>query len=108
MYFDETVKCEAALWLHTGILGGWLAILWPSKQLTPGEVGWLYLVGSEHVYFELLDEHCADLKAVVGGGVGWFVHIYSDDHEPGYGIYTHSGTLKFHFTPKTYCRSGRP
>jgi len=34
-------------------------------------------------YFVLLDKHCEDLKAVVGGGVGWFAHIYSDNQEPG-------------------------
>jgi hypothetical protein len=25
----------------------------------------------------MLDSHCADLKAVQGGGAGWFFHIYS-------------------------------
>jgi hypothetical protein len=30
-------------------------------------------------YYVLLDKHCSDLKTTVGGGVGWFAHIYSDE-----------------------------
>ena len=52
-------------------------------------------VPNEHGYYILLDQHCEDLKAVVGGGIGWFAHIYSDDQEPGYGIYDDDGNLKF-------------
>lgn len=51
----------------------------------------------------VLDQHCEFLKQVVGGGVGWFAHIYSDNQEPGYGIYDSSGNLKFPFHPRTFC-----
>lgn len=54
-------------------------------------------------YFALLDEKCEYLKEVVGGGVGWFAHIYSDEQEPGYGIYNDYGELKFNFNPRTCC-----
>ena len=54
-------------------------------------------------YYTLLDEHCEDLKAVVGGGIGWFAHIYSDNQEPGYGIYNSAMQLKFPFAPRTEC-----
>ena len=51
----------------------------------------------------LLDSQCEFLKDVVGGGVGWFAHIYSDSMEPGYGIYDTAGHLKFPFMPRTVC-----
>jgi len=35
MFTADTVKCEAALWLHTGRLGGWLAILVKAHLLSP-------------------------------------------------------------------------
>jgi len=35
--------------------------------------------------------------------IGWFAHIYTDSQEPGYGIYTAAGKLKFPFSPKTVC-----
>lgn len=54
-------------------------------------------------YYNVLDKHCEDLKKVTGGGVGWFAHIYSDDQEPGYGIYNSAGALKFPFHPRTHC-----
>ncbi len=54
-------------------------------------------------YYVLLDEHCTDFKNTVGGGVGWFAHIYSDYMEPGYGIYNTSGQMKFAFGPRTHC-----
>lgn len=43
------------------------------------------------------------MKHVVGGGVGWFAHIYSDNMEPGYGIHNSSGHMKFPFHPRTHC-----
>ncbi|KAF8645871.1 hypothetical protein AX16_007529 [Volvariella volvacea WC 439] len=49
------------------------------------------------------NERCAYFKTVPGGGVGWFAHIYSDDQEPGYGIYNSNGALKFPFKPRTSC-----
>lgn len=55
------------------------------------------------LYFKLLDDNCSYLKGVAGGGVGWFAHIYSDEQEPGYGIYDDDGNLKFPFAPKTSC-----
>lgn len=55
------------------------------------------------LYYKLLDDNCTYLKGVAGGGVGWFAHIYSDDQEPGYGIYDYDGNLKFPFAPKTSC-----
>jgi len=60
-------------------------------------------VQDEQEYYQLLDAHCTDFKAVKGGGVGWFWHIYSDDMEPGYGLYGTNGKLKFPFSPKTSC-----
>ena len=60
-------------------------------------------VANERGYYQLLDDHCEDLKAQPGGGVGWFAHIYSDNMEPGYAIYNTSGHLKFPFAPRTEC-----
>ncbi|KAK7053404.1 hypothetical protein VNI00_004030 [Paramarasmius palmivorus] len=53
-------------------------------------------------YYVLLDYHCKFFK-LVGGGIGWFAHIYSDNQEPGYGIYNETGRLKFPFKPRTTC-----
>ncbi|KAH9992665.1 glycoside hydrolase superfamily [Russula vinacea] len=86
MYFDEN---------------GWPSVT--SEGVQPNSPNAVASVGSEHAYFSLLDQHCNDLKNVVGGGVGWFAHIYSDDQEPGYGIYDSSGKLKFPFAPRTSC-----
>lgn len=61
------------------------------------------LISDHQEYFVLLDQHCEDFKNTVGGGVGWFAHIYSDSMEPGYGIYNSSGHLKFPFAPRTHC-----
>jgi hypothetical protein len=36
-------------------------------------------------------------------GVAWFVHLYSDSQEPGYGLYTTAGKTKFKFKPQTAC-----
>jgi hypothetical protein len=51
----------------------------------------------------MLDSHCEDLKAVAGGGVGWFFHIYSDSQELGYGLLDISGNPKYTFAPRTSC-----
>jgi len=61
------------------------------------------LLTMDQAYYALLDQHCSDFKAVAGGGVGWFAHIYSDNMEPGYGIYGTNGALKFPFRPRTSC-----
>ncbi|KAK7472756.1 hypothetical protein VKT23_000866 [Stygiomarasmius scandens] len=86
MYFDEN---------------GWPSVT--SEGVQPNSPDAVADIQNEHDYFVLLDKHCEDLKAVVGGGVGWFAHIYSDNQEPGYGIYNSSGHLKFPFHPRTSC-----
>jgi len=86
MYFDEN---------------GWPSAT--SSNVQPQSHAAVASVSNERAYFQLLDDHCEDLKAVVNGGIGWFAHIYSDSMEPGYGIYSQSGTLKFPFAPRTSC-----
>ncbi|KAH9895001.1 glycoside hydrolase superfamily [Cubamyces lactineus] len=86
MYFDEN---------------GWPSVTSPSVQ--PNSPDAVANIPNEHGYYTLLDQHCEDLKAVVGGGIGWFAHIYSDDQEPGYGIYNSAMQLKFPFAPRTEC-----
>lgn len=54
-------------------------------------------------YYKLLDAQCSYFKALGGRGVGWFAHIYSDEQEPGYGIYDARGNLKFPFNPQIAC-----
>ncbi|KAF9460335.1 glycoside hydrolase superfamily [Collybia nuda] len=79
---------------------------WPSvtsEGVQPNSPSAVANIQNERDYYRVLDEHCADFKAVPGGGVGWFAHIYSDTHEPGYGIYNTAGNLKFPFAPKTSC-----
>ncbi|PIL34111.1 hypothetical protein GSI_03822 [Ganoderma sinense ZZ0214-1] len=86
MYFDEN---------------GWPSVT--SEGVQPNSPDAVADIPNEQGYYELLDQHCTDLKAVVGGGIGWFAHIYSDDQEPGYGIYNSDGVLKFPFSPRTSC-----
>jgi exo-beta-1,3-glucanase (GH17 family) len=86
MYFDEN---------------GWPSVTYTGVE--PQTDTAVASVSSEQGYFDLLDEHCTDLKSVVSGGIGWFAHIYSDTQELGYGIYTASGKLKFPFAPRTSC-----
>ncbi|CCM06261.1 uncharacterized protein FIBRA_08511 [Fibroporia radiculosa] len=86
MYFDEN---------------GWPSVTSPSVQ--PNSPYAVANIPNEQAYFELLDSKCEFLKEVEGGGVGWFAHIYSDNMEPGYGIYNSSGYLKFPFHPRTHC-----
>ncbi|KAF8893983.1 glycoside hydrolase superfamily [Infundibulicybe gibba] len=86
MYFDEN---------------GWPSVT--SEGVQPNSPDAVADIQNEHDYYTLLDSHCTDLKAVVGGGVGWFAHIYSDNQEPGYGIYNSSGALKFPFKARTSC-----
>jgi len=79
---------------------------WPSKTspgVQPNSPSAVADVQNEKDYLNVLNNHCADLKAVPGGGVGWFAHIYSENQEPGYGIYDTNGVLKFPFAPKTSC-----
>ncbi|KAK7692914.1 hypothetical protein QCA50_004552 [Cerrena zonata] len=86
MYFDEN---------------GWPSVT--SEGVQPNSPDAVADIPNEQAYYNVLDQHCSDLKAVVGGGVGWFAHIYSDDQEPGYGIYNSAGKMKFPFKPKTSC-----
>ncbi|TFK44822.1 glycoside hydrolase superfamily [Crucibulum laeve] len=86
MYFDEN---------------GWPSVTSPSVQ--PNSPFAVADIKNEHDYYILLDNHCSDLKHVVGGGVGWFAHIYNDNQEPGYGIYDATGELKFPFHPRISC-----
>ncbi|KAF5354952.1 hypothetical protein D9756_005421 [Leucocoprinus leucothites] len=86
MYFDEN---------------GWPSVT--SEGVQPNSPDAVADIQNEHDYYDLLDSHCEDLKEVVGGGVGWFAHIYSDDQEPGYGIYNSNMKLKFPFSPRTSC-----
>jgi hypothetical protein len=51
----------------------------------------------------MLDSHCADFKNFMGGSIGWFAHIYSEDQAAGYGVLDSSGRLKFAFHPRTSC-----
>ncbi|GAW02267.1 glycoside hydrolase family 17 protein [Lentinula edodes] len=68
---------------------------WPSKNYSGVEPNSPYAVANvqnEHNYYTLLDSKCTYFKTVPGGGVGWFAHIYSDNMEPGYGIYVIEST----------------
>ncbi|VDC03344.1 unnamed protein product [Peniophora sp. CBMAI 1063] len=86
MYFDEN---------------GWPSESYPGVE--PNSPDAVANLQQEQDYYTLLDSHCTDLKNAPGGGVGWFAHIYSDNQEPGYGIYGTNGKLKFPFSPKTSC-----
>ncbi|KAJ6457141.1 glycoside hydrolase superfamily [Mycena vitilis] len=79
---------------------------WPSatsEDVSPNSPSAVASVQNEQDYYSLLDSHCSYFKAVKGGGVGWFWHIYSDDMEPGYGLFDKNGKQKFPFSPKTAC-----
>ncbi|KAJ7116579.1 glycoside hydrolase superfamily [Mycena epipterygia] len=79
---------------------------WPSVTsdgVQPNSPSAVANVQNEHDYYSVLDAHCTYFKTVPGGGVGWFWHIYSDNMEPGYGLYDSNGNLKFPFSPKTSC-----
>lgn len=86
MYFDEN---------------GWPAVTSPGVQ--PNSILAQASVANEEGYFSMLDSHCEDLKLGPQGGIGWFAHIYSDEQEPGYGIYDDAGKKKFPFKPRTSC-----
>lgn len=79
---------------------------WPSQQtsfLQPNSMDAVASVSSQKAYFAMLDSHCEDLKAVQGGGVGWFFHLYSDTQELGYGLLDINGNPKYSFAPRTSC-----
>ncbi|TFY70993.1 hypothetical protein EVG20_g2014 [Dentipellis fragilis] len=80
---------------------GWPSTTSPGVQ--PNSPNAVADVQNEQDYYALLNDHCTDLKRMAGGGIGWFAHIYSDDQEPGYGIFDSSGRLKFPFKPRTFC-----
>ncbi|KAF8900539.1 glycoside hydrolase superfamily [Mucidula mucida] len=76
---------------------------WPSvtsQGVQPNSPNAVSNVDNERDYYTLLDSHCWYFKNV---GVGWFAHIYSDNQEPGYGIYDVNGRAKFWFRPQTSC-----
>lgn len=106
MYFSEVnhlahPSSKLTLYLVADTQNGWPSIEYTGVR--PQSDTAVASVSNERDYFGLLDEHCIDLKTVVAGGVGWFAHIYSDAQEPGYGIYSASGKLKFPFAPQTSC-----
>ncbi|KAJ7590206.1 glycoside hydrolase superfamily [Mycena floridula] len=79
---------------------------WPSttyEGVEPNSPDAVANVQNERDYFNLLDSQCSYFKQAPGGGIGWFSHIYSDNQEPGYGIYNTRGSLKFPFSPRTSC-----
>ncbi|TFK73289.1 hypothetical protein BDN72DRAFT_762040 [Pluteus cervinus] len=79
---------------------------WPSKTssgVQPNSPSAVSNVQNENDYFKLLDSKCSYFKTVPGGGVGWFAHIYSENQEPGYGVYDSNGVLKFPFAPRAEC-----
>ncbi|KAF9019746.1 glycoside hydrolase [Hymenopellis radicata] len=79
---------------------------WPSvtsSGVQPNSPNAVANVDNERDYYALLDSHCWFFKTIPGGGVGWFAHIYSDNQEPGYGIYDSNGRPKFWFRPQTSC-----
>ncbi|KAG2129837.1 glycoside hydrolase superfamily [Suillus bovinus] len=86
MYFDEN---------------GWPSVTSPGVQAN--SILAQCSVANEEAYFSMLDSHCEDLKLGPQGGIGWFAHIYSDEQEPGYGIYDDKGNKKFPFKPRTSC-----
>jgi hypothetical protein len=110
MYFDEVKHLSTSVPLFPLKLTLYLfrthrmagrpsrLLAWSPKVIPPSLVS-----AASNNILTLLDDHCTDLKSVVSGGIGWFAHIYSDTMEPGYGIYTASGKLKFPFAPRTSC-----
>ncbi|KAJ7220285.1 B-(1-6) glucan synthase [Mycena pura] len=79
---------------------------WPSvtsSGVQPNSPSAVANVQNEHDYSTVLDSHCSFFKTVPGGGVGWFWHIYSDNMEPGYGLFDVNGNMKFPFSPRTSC-----
>ncbi|EIW52391.1 uncharacterized protein TRAVEDRAFT_75371 [Trametes versicolor FP-101664 SS1] len=86
MYFDEN---------------GWPSIIWSGVE--PNSPDAVADVPNEQGYYALLEENCEFLRDVVGAGIGWFAHIYTDEMEPGYGIYDDEGNMKFPFAPRTHC-----
>ncbi|KAJ3516518.1 hypothetical protein NLJ89_g1076 [Agrocybe chaxingu] len=80
---------------------GWPSVTYPGVE--PNSPSAVADVANERDYYALLEQQCPYFKNVPGGGIGWFAHIYSDNQEPGYGIYGTNGALKFPFAPKTSC-----
>jgi len=79
---------------------------WPSvtsSGVQPNSPDAVADMPNERDYYNVLDANCEYFKTVVDGGIGWFAHLYSDDQEPGYGIYGSDGQMKFQFAPRTSC-----
>lgn len=104
MYMDEvrTVHARMRSWIDDAYhQNGWPWKTGPSVQ--PNGPNAVANKKNQKGYYDLLDEHCQDFKAFVGGGVGWFAHIYSDAQESEYGILDASKEPKFKFSPRTHC-----
>jgi exo-beta-1,3-glucanase (GH17 family) len=96
-FFTKNAKGKKIIFTENG---------WPSQEtsdLKPNSKFAIGSVGNMENYFKMLDSHCEDLKAVEGGGVGWFFHLYTDSMELGYGLLKTSGQPKFTFSPRTSC-----
>jgi exo-beta-1,3-glucanase (GH17 family) len=77
---------------------GWPSEQYPGVQANSKKA--VANVNSEAEYFNLLDSKCSWFKQE---NIAWFMHIYSDDQEPGYGLYSTGGSKKFKFAPKISC-----
>ncbi|CAL1707914.1 unnamed protein product [Somion occarium] len=117
-FFSQQASTGAASWPLVQKDLQWFVSRGKGKKMYLDENGWPSVtydgvkpnspkavadIPNEQAFYGVLDEHCTNLKAVIGGGVGWFAHIYSDNQEPGYGIYNSAGKLKFPFKPKIRC-----
>ncbi|KAJ7650866.1 glycoside hydrolase superfamily [Roridomyces roridus] len=89
------------IYLSEASQNGWPSVT--SSGVQPNSPSAVANVQNEHDYSTVLDAHCSFFKTAPGGGIGWFWHIYSDDMEPGYGLYNTKGKLKFPFSPRTSC-----
>lgn len=94
-YIDKHSQGKKTYWSENG---------WPSEHDCPGvcpnSPDAVSNVKNEKEYFDTLDNHCSYFKK---NNIGWFAHIYSDEQEPGYGIYDTNHKRKFKFHPKTEC-----
>lgn len=76
---------------------------WPSKEGSGVKANTQKAVASvsqQQAYFDLLDSKCSYFKQQK---IGWFLHVYSDDMEPEYGLLGDNGKQLFPFSPKTSC-----
>jgi exo-beta-1,3-glucanase (GH17 family) len=117
-YFAQTASTSDKAWPIIMKDHGWFAYHGNGKKMYWSQNGWpsthypgvepnspdaVADIKNEKGYYQLLDDRCETFKILPGGGVGWFWHIYSDDQEPGYGLYDNSGNTKFTFKPRISC-----